>query len=283
MYTKTKLKQHIKDLNWRYNENLIPTIKYKLQKLKKRKIADAVKNEIKRIVSEVNENGYSFSSIDDLNIYNFQKDIEPLRFYKSKNHSRFYEQTLLSIKNNNKTSYQIDILKDASSDVRDPAVRIIKNPIFKIISEEYYKMLTKFWEYSSMLTFPSTENPKMSQLWHRDPEDILILKHFIFLEDIEIDNGPIFYAPGTHHLGNIKKTPKSFIENKAPRVKDEDMEKIVPRDKWVSAIGKRGTIFFADTRGYHKGGYLKKNSRWIMQGQYISPSAHVKQKIINFK
>ena len=144
-------------------------------------------------------------------------------------------------------------------------------------------MVTEFWEYSSMLTFPSCADPKMSQLWHRDPEDLMILKYFIFLEDIDIGNGPFMYVPGTHHLGKIKREPKSFKEYNASRVKDDEMIKILSREKWISAVGKRGTIFFADTKGYHKGGYLKKGTRWIMQGQYISPSAYLKQKIINNK
>jgi len=278
-----KFKRHIKNLSWRYSENLLPTIKFNFNKIKKRKSNYSNFYEIRRIIDCVSKNGYAVSSFDQLNIKDHDKQIEPLRIFKLENESKFYEKVIANNEKNNKISYQIDILDYANEDILNSVMKIIKHPIFEKISQEYFKMVTEFWEYSSMLTFPSFDDPKMSQLWHKDPEDLMILKYFIFLDNIELDNGPLMYAPGTHHFGKIKRKPKSFKEHKASRVIDNEMIKVLPKEKWISAIGKKGTIFFADTRGYHKGGYLKKGTRWIMQGQYISPSAFLKQKIVNYK
>jgi ectoine hydroxylase-related dioxygenase (phytanoyl-CoA dioxygenase family) len=118
---------------------------------------------------------------------------------------------------------------------------------------------------------PGTDSPKNAQLWHRDRDDMQILKVFIYFTDVDEETGAFVYAPGTHALGTITKQPAYFLEDgKTKRSYDEDMNKIVPQDKWLLGKGSTGTIVFADTHGYHKGGFVKTKFRFLYTCMYLS-------------
>src|SRR5262249_25095329 len=120
---------------------------------------------------------------------------------------------------------------------------------------------------------------RRSQLWHRDPEDYLILKVFVYVTDVDEGAGPFTYAPGTHLKGTIHEEPEYFREpnRKAKRSEDEQMAAIVPTDRWISAVGPPGTIIFPDTRGYHKGGMARTKDRIMYNCMFTSPASKTKE------
>ena len=58
------------------------------------------------------------------------------------------------------------------------------------------------------------------------------------------------------------------------------MNAVYPEDKWVRAVGKKGTIIFADTRGYHKGGEARTKDRLMFTCMYTSPASESKRLIV---
>lgn len=154
----------------------------------------------------------------------------------------------------------------------DPAsifVRIaLAEPILDI-ANGYFEMHTRLRYFNVWRTRKSEGAAKQSQLWHRDHEDRLILKLFIYLEDVDADGGPFSYARGTHPKGNPPDV-EWFDESGVRRTTDEQMARSVPRDRWFSAVGKAGTLIFADTRGYHKGGYVRVGSRFMYNCMWTS-------------
>jgi hypothetical protein len=82
-----------------------------------------------------------------------------------------------------------------------------------------------------------------------------------YYSDVDDGAGAITYAPGTHRKGRIRKIPESFLENGVRRWSDEQMDAVVPEEKWIKGAGPKGAIVFADTRGYHKGGLARTSDR----------------------
>src|ERR687883_119706 len=48
---------------------------------------------------------------------------------------------------------------------------------------------------------PTEEPPKLSQLWHRDWDDVVNLKLFVYLSEVTDESGPFTFAPGTQPAG----------------------------------------------------------------------------------
>lgn len=151
----------------------------------------------------------------------------------------------------------------------------LQEPILQI-ANAYFRMLTQLRYYNVWRTFRTAAQAHASQLWHRDREDLQILKLFVHLSDIDDGAGPFTYAPGTHLLGPIKGMPESFLEGGVERSRDDQMAQIVPRDRWIVGRGARGTIIFADTHGYHKGGLARERERLFYTCMFTSPGSQCK-------
>jgi hypothetical protein len=137
-------------------------------------------------------------------------------------------------------------------------------------------MYTELRFYNVWRNFKSNAPAMRSQLWHRDREDKGIIKVFLYLDDVDEGAGPFTYAPGTHLHGSIKTEPPSFLEGAArknPRSTDDQMATVVPPEKWVKALGTKGTVIFADTAGYHKGGLARERDRILFNLMYVSPAS----------
>jgi hypothetical protein len=141
------------------------------------------------------------------------------------------------------------------------------------IANAYLGMYTRLRYFNIWHTFANSGAPRQSQLWHRDREDRYILKVFVYLSDVDDDAGPFTYAAGTHAKGNIRRTPEFFLEGGVQRSTDNQMAQVVPTDHWIKAEGVRGTIVFADTRGYHKGGLARDRDRVMYTCMFTSPAS----------
>jgi hypothetical protein len=168
-------------------------------------------------------------------------------------------------------SYLIEYLgKKPSLDASSVFVRFsLQRPILDL-ANAYFGMWTLLRQFNVWHNVPTEADPKNSQLWHRDPEDRQILRMFVYMSDVGPQDGPTSYIPASHELGASKIRPEAFLENTAWRSTDEQMEKTVPRDRWVIATGERGTIWFIDTRGYHKGGHVRGKDRLLYNAMWTS-------------
>jgi hypothetical protein len=151
--------------------------------------------------------------------------------------------------------------------------KIAEHPNIIHIAKAYFKMdRPRLVYYDLWENFPSGEAPKNAQLWHRDRDDLQILKIFIYLTDVDERTGAFVYAPGTHILGKHQKEPRySLDETGTKRTSDDQMAQVVPETDWISGAGKKLSIVFADTHGFHKGGYVKEDYRFLYTCMYLSP------------
>lgn len=273
------MKTLLKFFIWKYFINFFPWLEYIFYKMNNNQKRKPESAEINRIVSELRINGYSVSSFDKIGLDIFIENQNRLKLFKDSHIETITEEIMGSKNLASKNKYQLNLMKIFDEKASQSAYTIINHPVFNSISNQYFGMTTKFWDDPiSMFTIKSKKKPTLSQLWHKDPEDKLILKYFIFLSDIKHENGPFHYAPKTHYFGHIKDKPKSFQEFNAPRITDKSMERLIRSEDWFKGVGKKGTIVFADTRGYHKGGYVQNDSRWILQGCYVSSNAFKENK-----
>lgn len=160
--------------------------------------------------------------------------------------------------------YRFDILdlinnKDIQDLIMDPAlINVARNylgcePIFDFPA---------MWWSTAFLKEASSE---AAQLYHFDLDRIKWLKIFIYLNEVNSDNGPHCYIRGSHQSG---AKPKSLLERGYARIPDADLLKYYPAHDFITVEAQAGTIFAGDTKCWHKGTPLKKGDRLVLEFEY---------------
>jgi hypothetical protein len=109
-------------------------------------------------------------------------------------------------------------------------------------------------------SFPGSESPDMTQAFHRDPDDWRFLKLFVYLTDVDDDEGgPHIYVAGSHN------TRRSLRSKTYAR---EQLEAQFGKQNMRAIVGARGTTFVADTSGIHAGIPPQRAPRLLLQAQY---------------
>jgi hypothetical protein len=157
-------------------------------------------------------------------------------------------------------------------DADDPFVEVALHPNVLAVANGYLKLRSTLRALELWLTEP-TEGPAIqTQLWHRDADDLLNVKLFLYFSDVTRAAGPFTYAPRTHPLGDRRELPEHDDEW---RTTDDQMASIVPESEWLVCEGAPGTAVFADTCGYHK--QLKPDGaeRLMLVAHYVSGTPYV--------
>jgi len=138
------------------------------------------------------------------------------------------------------------------------------DPYFFSIAQEYlgfnpvFDVLTMWW---SAPTHDQQLQSRAAQLYHFDMDRLKFVKFFIYLTDVETDNGPHCYIRGSH-----KRKPAELLKD--ARLSDEEILRHYKSTDLVELTGKTGTILAVDTRGLHKGKPLEARDRLIFQIQF---------------
>ncbi len=155
-------------------------------------------------------------------------------------------------------------------DGTSPFLKLALDPKLLEIVSVYFGMWPKLHSIGSWLNFPIPEEAKKSQLWHRDPADLMLLKVFIYLEPVDERNGPFSFIPETQPLGAASDIVPRHEHRR--RITDEEMAKAFPEDKWVKCVGPAKTMVMADTVGFHRGGKVDEGRRLLITLTYTSGS-----------
>jgi hypothetical protein len=151
-------------------------------------------------------------------------------------------------------------------DFESPFLQLAIQPSLLRIVNDYLGLRSYLRAINVWMNLPVVDPPKESQLWHRDGDDVRILKVFIYLMDVDMSAGPFWFIPGTHE-GVGRQIPVSM---EAGRVSDSEMEKRVPSSKWKACTGMARTVILADTTGFHKGGKCEVKPRVLLTYEYVS-------------
>jgi len=150
-------------------------------------------------------------------------------------------------------------------DIQDLPVRLaLSAPILRVVSH-YLGMLGRITAIDLWYNLPTKGPGILSQRWHRDPEDLALVKTFLYLRDCNESNGPFCYIPGTHKSGRSRRTIGGY---NYPEDGAVDREYVPERRRALT--GKAGTLIFCDTTGLHKGGDPKEGARFVLNTVYTS-------------
>jgi hypothetical protein len=262
-------------LLWRYGFNIAPTLAYNLQ-------GPSSTEEMSRIVKDLNRSGIALTTVDRLlaNPGMFSTLVSEVEALERENAeeletTRRHANAPLT---KEKKPFLVQLL--TSRPELDPTsifARFALESGALEVANRYFGMFTRLREYNVWHNFPVSGAPQSSQLWHRDREDRMILKMFVYLSDVDDTAGPFAYAPGTHAKGPVRREPAYSIEGGVKRTTDKQMSGVVAADRWIKATASRGTIIFADTAGFHKGGYCSGKERVMYVGMFTSPASESKE------
>jgi hypothetical protein len=124
------------------------------------------------------------------------------------------------------------------------------------------------------------EAPQDAQLFHIDRHCYRFCKLFVFLTDVDMDNGPHVYAKGSgfNHVVwqryealkklNPEKADGYMAMMRAQRKQDADVEDFFGAENIAYITGKAGEAFLVNTAGIHKGLLPKTHNRLVFQSLY---------------
>ena len=127
---------------------------------------------------------------------------------------------------------------------------------FLPIVEGYLGLASKAAFVLFELTEVAQAERVQSQHWHRDHERYKMLKIFVYYGDVDEDAGPFEYI-GFSRTKFKHFYPQTLTGGSYPPV--GEMGELLPFVKTFT--GKAGTIIFADTSGFHRGGFAREKER----------------------
>lgn len=107
--------------------------------------------------------------------------------------------------------------------------------------------------YSSFIAFQhNAVSPIETREYHVDWWD-KEFKAFIYLEDVELNNGPFSYLIGSNkaYYTRYKKMLSSSVQHSETSFFQRDLGKWIKKER--SIVGKAGTLILADVVGFHRG------------------------------
>ena len=152
--------------------------------------------------------------------------------------------------------------------VSDPVIRLALDPRILGIVERYMGMRPYLRAIDLWWDRPTPGPAKETQLWHRDGDDVMNVKMFVYLNDVELDGGPFCFIPQTHPRGRgFLLTPECDAQC---RNTDEQMAKVIPPSAWRTYTAPAGTMILCDTCGWHRGLKPIQKDRLLLMWHYTS-------------
>jgi len=264
-----------RDFTWRYLYNLGPTLAWRLSR-------HALSAEGRRVVADLERDGVAVTSVERLLPVPalFAELAETVARLEGEQAARIAaarggadEDPAIG----RKTFLYKLLGEDPLLDPAGVFARFALQEELLSVANAYFGMFTQLRYYNVWRTFATDAAYRESQLWHRDREDLYVLKLFLNLSDVDEGAGPFTYAPGTHPKGAVRGEPAAFLEGGVARSGDAEMDAVVPAGRWVSGLGPPGTLVLADTRGYHRGGRSRARDRLLYTCLYTSQASEVRE------
>jgi len=224
-----------------------------------------LKDDLEFINNQLNTDGYYITDIDPQICDNILEALNEINF-ESGGVVTKYKDLGDPEKNTIFINDQNDILRLASVQdlISDSTLLSIAQ---KFLDAKPILCQTNLWRSVNFnLKFSSN-----AQLFHRDFDHEKWIKVFIYLTDVSQETGPHCYVKGSQH---------KIINHDVKRERDPFINEHFPEEDVVYHCGKKGTIVFEDTRGYHKGTPVLEGSRIILQLEFaLNPVAYKKFKL----
>lgn len=174
---------------------------------------------------------------------------------------------------NHKKKFLVDYWDECVElDINNPFLKYALNPTILDVANSYMGMWCSLLYFTLQKTIPVKGDLTNSQNWHRDPQELKVVKVFTYLNDIDENSGPFTYvkksAPTFDHP-YAKLFPQQLPYGSYPG--NEKVESTINKEDVRPMTGKAGTVIFCDTNGLHYGGVAKTSPRIMSTFGY---SAH---------
>lgn len=161
----------------------------------------------------------------------------------------------------------------ATLDPDDPWLQTALDARILDVANTYLGLWAKL-EYVDVWHTPKTDAPERvsSQRWHRDFNDRLLLKAFVYLNDVDADAGPFEYVPRSFpggELGDLWPWWPGY-DGYPP---DEEFARRMEGVRIETFTAPRGTLILCNTSGFHRGGYATGKARTLATWTYSSSAS----------
>jgi hypothetical protein len=176
----------------------------------------------------------------------------------------------------------------------DPVSAYLGEPMFAAIAASYMGMVPRFVGSSFWRTRAATGHDRIySQAWHRDYNDRMLVKAFLYVTDVGAQEGYFEYVAGSHERGLLgpefdRIGPDGFraypdaasVEQRVGALPAFDLDRVPAGERTGSAapwngkpavlrcLAPRGTLIFADSFGLHRGGFVESGHRDMIMTTY---------------
>jgi hypothetical protein len=147
--------------------------------------------------------------------------------------------------------------------------KFMGDPLLLAIAQAYFGVEPRLAYLVMWWSTALTRNPTsdMAQLFHADLAHLKWLKTFIYLTDVTVETGAHSFVLGSH---KSDEEGRMLRQRGLVRVSDEDIVNAYGSDRVVDLVGSRGTVFIADSRGFHKGHNPRKDHRLVLQVYHVN-------------
>lgn len=125
-------------------------------------------------------------------------------------------------------------------------------------SVPYVDSIQAWWSLSG------NDEPQEAENFHRDNDGIRFLKFFLYLSDVDDEQGPHKFVQGSH-------TDARLLAKR--RLTDDEVADAFGSGRILTITGRAGDAFIEDTFGVHKGQLPVSGTRLLLQVRYsITPT-----------
>ena len=149
------------------------------------------------------------------------------------------------------------------------------NPIVLSVVTTHLGLPATLVDLSIWESFPRSNETHGAQLFHRDRDDFVSCKMFVYLDDVGTNDGPHLFVRHSHdveRLGSMFNYDQNIIEalfsGKGDRREDSSHINRVFHDDIMEITGAKGTSFLENTYGFHRGKIPTKGKRTVFQAVY---------------
>ena len=259
---------------WEFIFNFQGKLYYYLWKLKKKDSFDLKKND-KLIV----ENDPSFKKI----AYDLKNHINE-DFQKKEIH-RFNQNLNLRGKVNKFEDYRIDIFQILPTNLKQQIIDFALNERNISTAANHLKVFPVIGKIYLFLNFPVEEKKERgAMLWHKDDFGYKSLDLFLAINDIDNQNGPLYFLKKKEPLGvfcKLTNVIKNALPGERNKISIKNFSEVFSDENIDALRGPAGNAIFVDSfTTYHRGGYCFSKNRIMLRICYQTPdSIDVQHKI----
>lgn len=172
--------------------------------------------------------------------------------------------------------YLIKLLPERPNfDLDHPLLKLFLNDSVLDVVNSYLGMWAKLIYMDIWHTIPGDMGRRIgSQHWHRDPEDMKMVKIYLYFCDVDADAGPLEYVRGSNRQGPYGKLWKWHALDGPRRYRTEqELQRKIPSTQLVNCVGSCRTMIFCDTSGFHRGGIAASGARIVATCTFVTPAS----------